>query len=56
MFNEKVGGIDRWDVQSALNTLKRAEEIKTDKKMMKAVKIQARQDQKALIKIAGKKA
>ena len=52
---QTIGGIDKWEVQSAVDTLKNAESIKQDAKMMKAVKIEARREQKALRKIAREK-
>lgn len=50
-----IGGVDRWEVESALDTLIRAEELKTDKKMMKAVKTESKRRQKALSKVVRKK-
>jgi hypothetical protein len=34
---KKIGGYDRWDVEEAGRTLKRAEEIKADQKFLKVV-------------------
>lgn len=35
---KKINGFRKWEVEDALHTLKRAGEIKRDKKKMKAVK------------------
>jgi len=48
---KKVGGIDKWEVENALSTLRQAGEIKSDVKMMKAVKIQVKREQAQLRKM-----
>lgn len=51
-----VTGGDDYRAKDALHTLKRAEEIMSDKPLMKAVKACAKQEMKALAKVAaGKK-
>jgi hypothetical protein len=46
----------KWRARDALSTLKRAEEIQRDKGLMRAVKTCAREEMKALAKVAsGKK-
>lgn len=40
--------MDEWEVRSAVDTLKRAEEIQNDPKMMKAVKAEVTKQKKAL--------
>jgi hypothetical protein len=48
-------GIDRnWQVEDDLRTIRRAEEIKTDKGRLSAVKKLAVKEQKALQSIAGR--
>lgn len=34
---KKIGGYDRWDVESAVDTMRRAAEIKADPKFLKVV-------------------
>ena len=48
---QTIGGKDKWEVENAVDTLQRAEEIKRDKSMMKAVSIEAKRRQVALKKI-----
>lgn len=43
---KKIGGYDRWDVTSAVESLERAEEIKADPKFLKVVL--AEMDRKAV--------
>lgn len=50
-----IGGLDKWDVESALRTLRDADKVKADSKKMKAVNILAKQEVSALEKIAGNK-
>ncbi len=47
--------LDEWEVDNALQTLKRAEQIKDDARLMKAVEKQAVKEQKALEKVKSKK-
>lgn len=49
--SQKIGGLDKWEVENALDTLVRAEAIKTDTRMMKSVGIEAVRRQKALSKV-----
>jgi hypothetical protein len=41
--DEKINGIDKWEVKDAMHTLQRAEELKGDKKMMAAIAILAKE-------------
>lgn len=43
----------KWEARDALHTLKRAEEIQRDKGLMRAVKQCAKDEMKALAKVAG---
>ena len=54
-MEEKIGGLSKWDVESALRTLRDADAVKGDAKKMKAVGILAKQEMGALKKIAGDK-
>lgn len=47
--------IDEWEVQDALRTLTRAEEIKSDPKLMKLVEAKAKEQQAMLGKALGQK-
>jgi hypothetical protein len=52
----QMSGMDRkWQVEEALRTLQRAEEVKQDPKMMRDVQQLARDQRKALDKIGNKK-
>lgn len=44
---------EEWEVRNAVDTLKRAEEIRNDPKMMKKVKAEANKQKKALEKVGG---
>lgn len=44
----KDSGYNDWEVKNALDTLKRAEELKKDKKMMKLVSTELKKQQEAL--------
>jgi hypothetical protein len=35
--SKKIGGYDKWEVESAVSTMKRAAEIKADSKFLKVV-------------------
>ncbi len=39
--SDKIGGFDKWDIESAFDTLTRAREILADDKKVKAIKIYA---------------
>jgi hypothetical protein len=51
----KSTGIDPWQAQDALHTLKRAHEIKNDPKLMHHVREHAKKDRAALTKVIGRK-
>lgn len=51
---KKIGGIDAWEVRSALDTLSTSASIRKDKKMMRAVGIEARNQIRTLSKSAKK--
>ena len=55
MKKNLIGGLDKWDVESALRTLRDADKVKADSKKMKAVNILVKQEVSALEKIAGTK-
>jgi len=40
--NDKINGIERFEVESAMRSMERAEEIKKDPKMLAAVKVLAK--------------
>ena len=44
-------GIDKWEAQDALRTIQRAEEIKSNKPLMKAVKAEAKSQMKAMERV-----
>lgn len=47
---KKIGGIDAWEVRSALETLTTSNSIRSDKKMMRAVNIEAKNQIRAIKK------
>lgn len=47
----KKRGIDKWEAQDALRTIQRAEEIKSNKPLMKAVKAEAKSQMKAMERV-----
>lgn len=49
----KINGIDKWEVESAADTLRRAFEIKADKKLFKAALQVIRERQAADKKVQG---
>ena len=51
---EKINGMDKWEVQSAVDTLIRAEEIKNDSKLLSAVKRLMEEKVKATSEAAAK--
>lgn len=51
----KPGGMDKWEVQDALRTLQRAEEIRGNKALMKAATTEAKAQIKALSSVGAKK-
>ena len=51
---QRIGGIEKFEVLNAADTLIRAEEIKADKRMMKATNIELNRRQKALKKVIKK--
>ena len=53
--NPASSDTDMFRARDALHTLKRAEEIQRDKPLMRAVKACAKQEMKALSKLAGKR-
>jgi hypothetical protein len=50
----KAPAMDEWEVKNAVDTLQRAEEIKNNPKMMRAVKKEAEKQKKALDKVVQK--
>lgn len=52
---QSIGGIEKYEVINAADTLIRAEEIKADRKMMKATGIELHRRQRALSKVVSKK-
>lgn len=44
----------KWEARNALDTLRRAEEIKSDRGLMRDVKREAMSQQKALAKVTGR--
>jgi hypothetical protein len=46
--DSKIGGLDKWEVGSALRTLNEAHKIKSDKKMMAAVGLLAKEEMAAM--------
>ncbi len=49
---EKIGGYDRWEIRSAYDSLIEAKKILNDKKKVAAVKIYAKEAQKAAVEVA----
>ena len=47
---EKIGGIDKWEVEDAARTLARAQEILADEKMKKAALKVLKKNKKAVTK------
>lgn len=47
MATKKIDGIDEWEVKSAADSLRRAQEIKADKKLFRAATKELRRQQKA---------
>ena len=47
----KKRGIDKWEAQDALRTIQRAEEIKSNRPLMKAVKAEARSQMKSIERV-----
>ncbi len=50
--SEKIGGFDKWDIESAFDTLERAREILADDKKVKAIRIYAAKRVKATEEVA----
>lgn len=53
MKQEKIGGIDRYEVESDLRALRNVEKIKGSSKRLSAVKTLVKEEMGALEKIAG---
>lgn len=49
---EKIGGFDKWEIESAYDTLTRAREILNDEKKVAAIKIYAKKAQAAAVEVA----
>ena len=49
---EKIGGIDKWTITSAYNTLKEAREILADEKKVAAIRIYAKQTEAAAAEVS----
>jgi len=52
MAKAKTQKIDEWEIENGLSTLTRAEEIRNNPSLMKAIKKKASEQQKALQKVA----
>lgn len=53
--SEKIGGVDKWQAEDALRTLRQAQEIQRNKPLMKAAKQCAKQQIKDLSSLAARK-
>ena len=49
---EKIGGYDKWEIESCYDTLIKAKEILADEKKVAAVKIYAKEAQEAAAKVS----
>lgn len=50
--SHKIGGIDKYEVESAAHTMKRHEEIKANKKLHRAAKMHLRREAKLMMKVS----